>query len=150
MEFTYDLIGTGWAKARIAQGDDWAVLTASYISDALGNLLGVVLALLDGADEARCAWDEEPGEYRWLLRRSGTDVAITVIGFPELWSEQPDSEGTVLFSAAAPLSLFATAVADGADRLLAEHGAEGYEQRWVDAPFPSDLLASIRERLALT
>ena len=42
VEFKYRLVGTGWAEARIEDEEAWAGLTASYLSDALGNLLEAV------------------------------------------------------------------------------------------------------------
>jgi hypothetical protein len=39
MRFEYRLTGAGWAKARIADGTCEAVLTASYLSNALDALL---------------------------------------------------------------------------------------------------------------
>ena len=39
IEFEYRLVGTGWSEARFAVGDRWVGLTASYLEDALGDLL---------------------------------------------------------------------------------------------------------------
>jgi hypothetical protein len=46
VEFTYRLVGTGWAEARIADEQGWAALSPSYLTDALGNLLEAVGTLL--------------------------------------------------------------------------------------------------------
>ena len=43
------MTGKGWAEARIADDDSWAILTASYLSDALGDLLEAIGVLLEGA-----------------------------------------------------------------------------------------------------
>jgi len=37
-------------------------MTASYLSDALADLLTALADLRDGAWSARVSWDEEPGE----------------------------------------------------------------------------------------
>jgi len=61
-EFDYRLVGTGWSEARVADAHRHAVLPASYLLDALGNLIEAVALVVEGAGEARCSWDEEPGE----------------------------------------------------------------------------------------
>ncbi len=80
VEFSFRLTGTGWAEGRIAVGDRFAMPTASYLSDALGDLIRTVRSLLEGAEGARVSWEEEPGEYRGSLsgaaRRFGPDCSL--------------------------------------------------------------------------
>jgi hypothetical protein len=45
------------------------------------------------------------------------------------------------------VNALASAVAFGAQSVLDEHGAEGYEQRWVEHPFPLDDLAALQRLL---
>lgn len=148
MEFSYRLTGTGWSEARLSDGTSSATVTGSYLSDALGLLLEAVGSLLEGTQEARCSWDEEPGEYRWVFVRSGDLVDLRVLAFPELWGNQPDSEGSLVFETQQELREAATAIADGAADVLAEHGEEGYLAKWVDAPFPTAHLDLVRQLLA--
>ena len=148
MEFSYRLTGTGWSEARLSDGTTEATVTASYLSDALGVLLEAVGTLLEGAQEARCSWDEEPGEYRWIFVRRGDVVELRVLAFQDLWGEEPDSEGSLVFETRQGLRETATAIADGAAEVLAEHGEEGYLAKWVDAPFPSAHLDLVRQLLA--
>lgn len=147
MEFSYRLVGTGWAEARIADDETWASLTASYLSDALGNLLEAVGVLLEGADAASCSWDEEPGEYRWLFTRAGESVHLRILALPDQFPPQPDSAGTVVFETTQPLPVVAAAVAQGAADVLAEHGEKKYLELWVDDPFPTDTLRLVQARL---
>jgi hypothetical protein len=162
MEFEFRLTGAGWAEARIADDARTAIVTASYLSDALGDLLAAVGVLLEGASESRCSWAEEPGEYRWLfVRTSDDDVELTILEFDDMFdwpdadtisgvrelSPQPDERGEIHFQTWQPLSVLARAIADGASAALAEHGAEGYLEQWIEAPFPTAHLAMIREHL---
>jgi hypothetical protein len=95
----YDLTGTGGSECFVEIGDQQAHLTASYLSDALGDLLHAVVALLRGGKEAGASFAEEPGEYRWRLRRRGSDqVSIRILWFEELWS-QPDEKGKAVLDA---------------------------------------------------
>ncbi len=61
-EFDYKLTGSGWSSMRIADGDNHAIITASYLSDALRFFLEAVALVVEGHAKARCSWDEEPGE----------------------------------------------------------------------------------------
>lgn len=140
VEFSYRLTGTGWSEARIANDKCSTVLTASYLSDALGDLLAAVCDLLDGAGATGCTWQEEPGEYRWSLARHGEYVAVRV-------QDLVLREGAVVFDALVPLRDFATAIASGAELVLDEHGETGYRERWVEHPFPVEALAAVRDRL---
>src|SRR5690349_4440222 len=88
VEFDYRLTGLGWAEARISDGRSDATFTASYLEHALGDLLEAVGILLEGADEARCSWMEEPGEYRWVFRREGSAVQLRVLGFADMYSTE--------------------------------------------------------------
>jgi hypothetical protein len=148
VDFSYRLTGKGWAEARIADDDSWVILTASYLSDALGDLLEAIGLLLEGAPEARCSWEEEPGEYRWIFRRSGHDVCLTVLAFPDQLAREPDEQGRLLFRTTQPLPVIALVIADGAAAVLNEYGEDRYNEEWVEAPFPTAHLAMIRQRLA--
>ncbi|WP_308796439.1 hypothetical protein [Agromyces silvae] len=147
MEFEYWLTGTGWAKASVRHEDATLPLSASYIQDALGDLLQAVDDLLAGAGSSRCVWWEEPGQYWWLLERSGEGVNLSILWFDD-WVREPDGSGVLKFAEALPLADLATAIAVGSAKVLAEHGAEEYRRRWVEAPFPEELLSKIQARLS--
>jgi len=42
VEFRYQLAGTGWSECRLSIGDTRCEITASYLSDALGDLAAAV------------------------------------------------------------------------------------------------------------
>lgn len=138
VEFDFKLIGPGWAEGRLAIGDGWVEVTASYLGDALGDLLRAVRELTEGADQARASWDEEPGEYRWIFRRTKANIQVMILSFRE-WRgvvDAPDSKGRPLFDAKCGLSDLVGAIAGGARRVLEEHGSEGYRTRWIEHVFP--------------
>src|SRR6266571_1195228 len=113
VSFNYRLTGTGWSEGRLVIGEEFADATASYLSDALGDLLRAVLALAEDSETARASWDEEPGEYRWIFERSGDRVRVRLLEFPE-WRaivDAPDAEGRTLLDASCPLGDLVAAVA---------------------------------------
>ena len=141
MEFRYELVGTGWAVARLTCDDQSAELTASYLSDALGDLLVAAWTLTEGETDVRCSWDEEPGEYRWLLHCDGDNVNVRVLWFDQPWGHQPDDQGRIVFYARPTLESFVRALVDGASAVQQLHGHDGYRKKWVDHNFPADTLA---------
>lgn len=149
IDFRYRLTGAGWAEASISGGEASATLRASYLGDALGDLLEAVGVLLEGATGARCSWEDEPGEYRWIFSRRGEDVHVQVLGFEDSYLRKPDAAGTVVYESTLPLLGLAVAMADGAQAVLDEHGADGYMAKWIGHPFPTEHLAMIRARLTL-
>lgn len=115
-------------------------LSASYLSDALGELLLAIACLQEGAEEAECFWEEEPGEYRWLFRRDGDSVVLTVVAFDDCWPHLPIEDGEVVFTTRASLKDIATAVVTGCRAVLDDWGEEGYLKKWVEQPFPTELV----------
>lgn len=137
VSFSYALVGTGWSECRVAVGEQQAIVSASYLSDALGDVVGAVVRLVEGQPEAGASFDEEPGEYRWRFSRVGADrLRVRILEFPELWGHRPDEEGKTLFEAECRLRTFAGAVLSELQRLLAEYGVAGYRERWVEHEFP--------------
>ena len=143
VEFDYRLVGTGWSEARFAVGSQWVSLTASYLDDALGDLLLATRLLVEGDTAARASWAEEPGEYRWLLDRDGEGMRVRILEFPELWSDAPDGDGDVLLDATCDFRAFVAALTLGARQVLNAHGEEGYHERWLDHPFPTEHLQAL-------
>jgi hypothetical protein len=99
---------------------------------------------LHGSELQRFSFDEEPGEYRWVLRRVWPDrLRVEILEFSELWSNAPDDEGTVLLRGDCTTKEFALAVVSALDSVLAEHGEAGYKERW-GCPFPSQTLRDLK------
>jgi hypothetical protein len=146
MWFEFRLVGSGWAEAGIGDADGNATLTASYTRDALGDLLDAVWRLLQGEAEVRCSWEEEPGEFRWIMRREADSVSLQVLEFADYVPPAEDHAGVVVFETRQDVSTFARAIALGASRVLEQLGEAGYEQLW-HAPFPTRTLELIRTRL---
>lgn len=149
-EFAYRLTGPGWSEARIADEHGDAIVTASYLSDALRCLVEAVAVVVEGVPEARCSWDEEPGEYRWILRRAGDHLQIEIRAFDDLWGDQPDEQGRLVFSTRQDPLRVARAILSAVQELLDDLGAADYERRWVEHPFPSDALGRLRRAVRST
>ena len=67
--FSYDLVGVGWAECTLEVKNKKVKTTASYLSDALGDLSMAIYRALCGDKYAKAEFTEEPGEYRWVFKR---------------------------------------------------------------------------------
>jgi hypothetical protein len=145
MPFAFDfrLVGTGWARAKVTDEANSAEVTASYLGDALGDLLMAVWTLIEGDTDARCSWWEEPGEYRWIFVRDGQRISLRILEFDRLWSDEPDETGRLIFQTSQPLRELAAAIAAGAKACLNAVGFKDYREKWVYNDFPVDELAAI-------
>jgi hypothetical protein len=133
MLFTYQLTGSGWALATIANDQTEMKVPASYLCDALRDIVDAVQSLFV-TDNAQCVWEEEPGEVRWEFRRDGLNVTVKVY-----WSgggERLDGDDDLL--------RFSGQVDRELDGLLATWGEEGYMKKWR-YPFPHEAHAKLRQ-----
>lgn len=147
MEFSYTLVGSGWAQARVAAGATSATFRASYLTDALADLLAAVTSMVGGAATATCRWTTEPRENRWVFRREADAVLVQVLRLADVEHREPDERGAVAFQTRLPLRELAEAVADGATQTLSALGEAGYREAWVEHPFPTARLQRLRALL---
>jgi hypothetical protein len=149
MRVEFSLFGIGWLAATLTDETASATVTASDLSDAPGDLLLAVWTLLDGDAQARCSWQEEPGEYRWLFARQGDLANLRILSFNDAHPREPDQAGRMVFDTTQPVLSMAEAFADAASKLLDEYGIEGYKAKWMGGEFPEETLTSIRQILAM-
>lgn len=87
LAFAYRLTGVGWAEADIACGESRAMLTASYLRDALGDLLRAVGEVAHRGGVVRCSWEEEPGEFRWVFTIVAPgQVQLRILWFDDMYT----------------------------------------------------------------
>jgi hypothetical protein len=144
----YKITGTGWSECFVEIGENSTHVTASYLDDALGDLLRAVVSLMSGVQNTTASFAEEPGEYRWRFRQILPDkLGVRILWFDELWGHRPDEEGKTIFDAECRLRTFAGAVLSASQQVLQEHGSEGYKDQWVDHEFPLDLQQQLKNLL---
>lgn len=124
LHFTYRIDGIGWATATVA--NDWTeeTFSASYVTDALRDLVDAVQSLFV-AESTKVVWDGEPGTTTLEFRRTGSRVTLEV---------SLDSEPTG-FLGEDELLHFASELIEALDDLRAKWGLEGYQAQWGH-PFP--------------
>jgi hypothetical protein len=145
----YKLTGTGWAQCTISNGEQSCTLTASYLSDALGNMILAAVALLRQFNALSFSFDEKPGEYRWVIASTrANEIELRILEFDDRYSHKPDAEGRLLLRAICIPESFAIAVHEAATKVLAQHGEEGYLATWCEYPFPTERLNELSLLLA--
>jgi hypothetical protein len=55
IDFEFRLFGVGWGEGRLVIGDSSVIVVASYLSDALGDLLSALRSLTEGAADANAS-----------------------------------------------------------------------------------------------
>lgn len=98
------------------------------------------ITVLSGFDACTFGFDEEPGEYRWVITTLPRMIQIDVLELEELWGRRPNSEGRLPLTLKCPRLGFAKAVHAAALAVLEQHGIDGYEEQWR-AKFPERQLA---------
>jgi hypothetical protein len=150
LNVTFCLKGVGWADCHISDEISSCTLTASYLSDALRHLVLAATSVLSGFRSIRFSFEEEPGEFRWVISSPRfNEVEIAILEFPSLWADQPDSEGAPRFRTTCRPRVFAHAVSRAATDLLAEVGEFGYAEQWPSHPFPTVQLQELKRLLAI-
>jgi hypothetical protein len=144
----YNLTGRGWSECIIEINDRLIIVTASYLSDALADLLDAMTSIVRGENEATAKFEEEPGEYRWLFTRLARDkLYFCLLWFSDTFSTKLNREGEIIFETECRLRSFAGAILSASQRVLEVNGLEGYKEKWGNHDFPIRLQAKLKEAL---
>lgn len=147
VKIDYRVADAGWADCDVAIDGSAASVEASYLGDALLELIEATRAIVDGANYSVAHFYDEPGECRFVLEPQGDTIRVRILEFGETWSEEPDEAGIVRLEAVCPLQEFAEAVLAAASQVLNTHGLEGYKEKWVRHDFPSEAVYGLRRAL---
>jgi hypothetical protein len=108
LTFTYEEGSCGCAHVYLSDGVNEAWLWGSHIfSPPLVELTCAFAEILRSSDTATCRWWTEPGEERWVLRREGNLLNITILSFRDFFRRQPNDAGDVIFATTCDLAHFA-------------------------------------------
>jgi hypothetical protein len=146
--FSIQKLSAGWLTTVISDGTQEVTLVASYLSDALSDLLNVILALLEGADEGACAWMQEPGEFHWLFKRKEEKILLRLVWFDDnLYDDFPKEAGRILLLTECDLTSIATEFYNALTHLLDTVGIEGYKKHWDLYEFPHRTYKELGEHI---
>ncbi len=118
----------GWWQAVLSDGTEQVTLTASSVTGGpLLRLLWAVRLLLLGANESKCIWLVEPGQYRWLFSRTEEQIQIHIVWFHDVrdWS---DEKGETILRIECGLPAFAKRLSHQLDQLKHQGDDSGVPQ----------------------
>jgi hypothetical protein len=152
---SYELGEAGWASFSLKVGaKSIYVGTFGYCTDGLGDLVRAALEIATGSWRAEALFDGEPEAWRLRLQRdwSTPGVRTLMVGVDQLddISLAAERPGAELFSVSCDADAFAQAVAEGAEAVWRDHGAEGYNRLWngLNQGFPLRALTALKAALA--
>jgi hypothetical protein len=144
LKIEYRLVGTGWAKCNISSSDSSCGITASYLGNALQDLVLAACAVSAGFKKVTFSFDEEPGEYRWVIHSPRmNEIEIEILSFDQLWGDASDAEGKRIFKTTVRPGVFAKAVHKAAKSIFDEFGEIAYLKKWSQHPFPTELFLEL-------
>jgi len=148
LTISYRLVGTGWSECTVDDGRSHCTLKASYLSDALGNLVMAASAAMAGFTRLSFKFEEEPGESRWVIYSpQPNDLNLEVFESKALSTGKPDAEGRSIFQTRCLPIEFAKAVHAAAEQVLQEYGEKGYLEKWAEHPFPLKQMSVLRDQI---
>jgi hypothetical protein len=128
---------SGTIIAKVIRDEAQVDMRLSYLSDAPRDLVEAVLVLLRGATEARCCWQDEPGEHRWLFRREGDEVRLGIVRFNDTFARLDDDRGELVFQTRCTLKRLASQVRGEMVQLRNRMGEAAYHERGAIPSPPS-------------
>jgi hypothetical protein len=150
IEFNYRLGTAGWAEATISDEHQSCTMTASYLHDSLGELTMSANLLMQGVNEAKVLFMDEPGEHMMLLcveKENILDVEIRWFEDWASWDLVTSKEYKVVFKAKSKILDFANELLKNLEKIYSENGIAGYKEKWILNDFPTKSFEKLKELL---
>lgn len=128
IKIDYDLVGPGWFKADISNGEKEVTIFSNHFSDPVESLIDAIRVVLEGSVESRCIWQDPPGENRLIFKRADSKVIFSVLSFNESYCNKDDSAGNCVIEGEEDILTLARRVKRTIDRLKLLYGEERYEE----------------------
>lgn len=146
VDFSCEIVDRGGIKAILNSEGKETIITGSYLSDAAADLIMAVTLLFEGRRETECAWQEEPGQYRWLFIKDKKDISIQIIWFDKAFCRKGNEDGEVVFTANDELLRFSRKVLRAFHTISLKYSAEEYHKIW-GYDFPAQELSRLKDVL---
>ncbi len=147
MKFKYELSASGWADGFIEINSNVAYFAASYLSDALNDLLKALISIIPDISHffvtsSQFEIHEEPGGTVWKMHRIDKDqMNIEIVSFQDLLRRK---DSVVDLNETCSLIGFAKVVVYALDLVLKQLGQDGYKEKWVNHDFPIEYYLKLK------
>jgi hypothetical protein len=150
VDVCFDFLTVGAVDIAIHSGPETLLLGGACCgTDALGDLLRLVLTIATGAESATCAFDLEPHALQVIVKRVHSQPGTVEFTAYELAHHgAPLSEGVQTGRLQCAAEDLALAIERAASTVLRNIGPDGYRQTW-GWEFPARALAALNAVLAL-
>ena len=131
VRMTFTPYSVGWAVCELTlDGASHRMPAVSDTTDPLGDLVRAALMISTGASRATLSFDAEPVETRWIIETAwvedeqwGSGFRVRLLEFEDIYREQPDAAGDLVFSSRSDADAFCRAVLVEAERLMEPENA---------------------------
>lgn len=123
----------------------------SYLTHSLADLADAAILVVLGEKEVRFSFEDEPGEYRWILKNASNNstglelLRVTILEFRDFYARDSDDAGTQLIDGACSKPQFLLNVRSVLRETLAVNGEDGYRDKTVYHDFPMDQLRELEK-----
>lgn len=149
----------GWSEYAIVLGNQFAHYVPSYLSHALEDFASAAVKVARGEDSVRFSFEDEPGEYRWLIDsagsgpRSGDLLRVRILEFKTQFANEidgvvypaEDEDGTVRLDGVCTKRRFLSVAKLVLQEALALNGIDGYRKKTIDHDFPESELRELEQ-----
>ncbi|HET9134296.1 MAG TPA: hypothetical protein VFN90_08330 [Gemmatimonadales bacterium] len=151
LSLRFALTTPGRAVVAIEANDLRVAMQATDETDALGDLVRAIAAMLEGAGEATVVLKDAPGVHEWRFERDGDTALLRIHSWADRSSGQADltlsQERSV--AVACPLPVLARELAMVLDVLWIGHGPDGWARLSPRHPFPTAERRRLHQLLAV-
>jgi hypothetical protein len=151
LSLRYALTTPGRAVVALEANDLRVAMQATDETDALGDLVRAIAAILEGAPEATVVLKDAPGVHEWRFERDGDTAHLRI----HSWADRTSGHVDLTFSQersvalACPLPVLARELVMVLDVLWIGHGPDGWSRLSPRHPFPSGERRRLHQLLAV-
>jgi hypothetical protein len=125
-------------------GQSFVTAVSHQPHDSVRDLIKALLALLDGEERALVKWNQEPEEYDFELTRSGQEVQLKIIRYPD--HHRTEGAGEQIFAHTDSLGNISHTFREALQRLHRDRRTDEYAKNWR-REFPEAEYQQLQQRL---
>jgi hypothetical protein len=151
LSLRFALTTPGRAVVAVEADDLRVAMQATDDTDALGDLVRAIAAMLEGAAEATVVLKDAPGVHEWRFERDGDAVQLRI----HSWADRTSGHVELTLSQersvtlACPLPVLAREMVMVLDVLWIGHGPDGWARLSPRHPFPAAERRRLHQMLAV-